>query len=398
MKYPLNMNREAHKEFRLETREAFKKFRPLLSKLYQQEKSEPISKDVWLLMAKLGWFGCVIPSQYGGNERGLRAICESAMEITGAGLMPYPATLTALAAICMGKFGSDELKQKYLPQIAKGEIKFAFAATEDRAGFNMLEIDTFAEKRDGSYFVKGSKAYVSGFDVCEYMLLVARTMTFEECAKKGLPKTAGISLFVVETSAKGIVKRQLHTRGEGHVKQFALAFEDLEISSDDLVGKEHQGAAALFSAFNIERLIFVAFALGSIQYCLDVACEHARNRKVFRDTPIGKYQSIQHPLADAKIRMEAVKAMLIQAIDAIDNGEDAAKIATLVNSAKYLASEAGLKAVDAAMEALGGKGFNEDFGLIQLWELMRLLKLSPISNSLILNDVAEKVLELPRSY
>ena len=164
------------------------------------------------------------------------------------------------------------------------------------------------------------------------------------------------------------------------------------------MGRENEGAAALFSSFNIERIIFVAFALGSIQYCLDVACEHARNRKVFNDTPIGKYQSIQHPLADVKIRAEAVRNMLFQAINAIDQGADALTVGSLVNSAKYLASEAGLKAVDAAMEALGGKGFNEDYGVIQLWELMRLLRLSPISNSLILNDVAERLLGLPRSY
>lgn len=82
---------------------------------------------------------------------------------------------------------------------------------------------------------------------------------------------------------------------------------------------------------------------------------------------------------------------------AIDQGEAPSKLLVLANSTKYLASELGLKAVDAALEALGGKGFDQDTGIIQLWETMRLLKLSPISNSLILNDIAERVLNLPRS-
>jgi alkylation response protein AidB-like acyl-CoA dehydrogenase len=285
-----------------------------------------------------------------------------------------------------------------LPRISKGEIKFAFAATEERAGFNMLEIETLAQKNGDHYLINGSKTYTSGFDIADHFLLVARTLTTQECKQKSLPKTAGISIFIVDTDSPGISQQHLNTRGEGFVKQFALTFEGLKVPSRHLVGKENEGASALFASFNIERIIFVAFALGSIQYCLDVACEYARNRKVFNDTPIGKYQSIQHPLADAKIRTDSIRTLLFQAVDAIDQGGDVLKVSTLINSAKYLVSEAGSKAVDASMDALGGKGFNEDYGIIQLSEVMQLLRLSPISNSLILNDVAERILGLPRSY
>jgi acyl-CoA dehydrogenase len=202
----------------------------------------------------------------------------------------------------------------------------------------------------------------------------------------------------VDTDSPGISKQQLNTRGEGCVKQFALTFDNLKVPAGRLVGKENEGASALFASFNIERIIFVAFTLGSIQYCLDVACEHARNRRVFSDTPIGKYQAIQHPLADAKIRADSVHNLLMQAATGIDQSGDVLQLGTLINSAKYLVSEAGAKAVSAAIDALGGKGFNEDYGIFQLSEVMQLLRLSPISNHLILNDVAEKVLGLPRSY
>jgi acyl-CoA dehydrogenase len=389
---------DEQKKFRTQVAEAFAQFKPRLATMYQHEKLQPVSAEVWQLMAELGWFGCVIPSKYGGNERGLLAMASAAEEIARSGMAPYSSTLTALASICICRHGSEDLKQQYLPQISRGETKFAFAATEERAGFNMLEIETIAIRNGDHYVINGSKTYASGFDISDHFLLVARTMTLQECKQKNLPKTAGISIFVVDTASPGISIRQLNTRGEGYVKQFALTFNNLRVPSRNLLGKENEGAAALFSSFNIERVIFVAFALGSIQYCLDVACEHARTRKVFNDTPIGAYQSIQHPLADAKIRADAVRHMLLQAINAIDLGADALKVSGLINSAKYLASEAGLKAADAAMEALGGKGFNEDYGVIQLWELMRLFRLSPISNSLILNDVAERLLGLPRSY
>jgi acyl-CoA dehydrogenase len=389
---------EKQEQFKEQVAEAFSKFKPDLKTMYQDEKLHPVSAEVWRLIAELGWFGCVIPSQYGGNERGLLAMAMAAEAMARSGVAPLFSGLTALASFCISRFGSEDLKQLYLPRISRGEIKFAFAATEERAGFNMLEIDTVAEKNGDHYVINGSKMYTSGFDIADYFLLVARTLSIQECKQKSLPKAAGISIFLVDTDSPGISKQQLNTRGEGSVKQFALTFENLKVPSAHLVGKESEGASALFASFNIERVIFVAFALGSIQYCLDVACEYARNRKVFNDIPIGKYQSIQHPLADAKIRTESIRLLLVQAINAIDQGEDTLKIGTMINSAKYLVSEAGAKAVDASMDALGGKGFNEDYGIIQLLEVMKLLRLSPISNNLILNDVAERLLGLPRSY
>lgn len=385
-------------KFRDQIAKAFAKFKPHLKTMYQEEKSQPVSPEVWQLMADLGWFGCVIPAKYDGNERGLLAMAMAAEEIGRSGVAPFSSTLTALASICISRFGSEELKLKYLPRISKGEIKFAFGATEDRAGFNMLEIDTFAEKNGEHYVINGSKMYTSGFDISDYFLLVARTLSLEECKQKKLPRTAGISIFLVETGSAGISKELLNTRGEGFVKQFSLTFENLKVPTQNLVGKENEGAAALFTSFNLERILFVAFALGASRYCLDVACEHARNRKVFNETPIGRYQSIQHPLADAQIRIEAVRSVLFQAINAVEQGRDPLEVLTLINSAKYLASEAGLKAVDAAMDALGGRGFNEDYGVIQMLDLMQLLRLSPISNGLVLNDIAERVLGLPRSY
>jgi len=391
-------SKEEQEKFKDQVTEAFLQFKPRLKTMYEDEKSHPVSAEVWQLMAQLGWFGGVIPKKYGGNERGLLAMTMAAEAMARQGVTPFFSALTALAAACISRFGSEDLKQQYLPRIAQGEIKFAFAATEERAGFNMLEMDTFARKDGDHYVINGSKMYTSGFDISCHSLLVARTLTVEQCKQMSLPKTAGISLFLVDNDAAGISQELLNTRGEGYVKQFALTFENLKVPAARLLGKEHEGAAALFSSFNIERCIFVAFALGSIQYCLDVACEYARNRKVFGDTPIGKYQAIQHPLADVKIRTEAVRNLLVQAVEAIELRGDVLKVTTLINSAKYLVSEAGAKAVDASIDALGGKGFNEDYGLIQLAEGMRLLRLSPISNHLILNDVAERVLGLPRSY
>ena len=139
-------------------------------------------------------------------------------------------------------------------------------------------------------------------------------------------------------------------------------------------------------------------AVGMSRYCLELACEHARRRKVFGATPIGAYQSIQHPLAEVAIRQEAARLMTYRSACLFDEQADPREVAEAANSAKYLAAQLAARSVDAAIDTFGGKGFDEDHGIIHLWEQARLLKTAPISNALILNQTAERRLGLPRSY
>ena len=139
-------------------------------------------------------------------------------------------------------------------------------------------------------------------------------------------------------------------------------------------------------------------ALFTVEYALRLACDYARDRKVFRDTPIGAHQAIQHPLAEVKIRQEAARTMTYKAAWALDAGLPPGEAGFYANCAKFLASELGVQATDRAIQTLGGNGFSKEFGLLHLWTNLRLLKTAPISNEMILNYVAEHTLELPRSY
>jgi acyl-CoA dehydrogenase len=384
--------------FKDAAREAFRPLKTRLSDLRESEKdTSGALAEIWKCLTQIGWFGCLIPEEFGGSERGILAMALAYEELASQGVLTTFPVLTALSTACIARFANNTLKQHVLSRMAKGELKVCVSATEETAGFNLFGIKTFAKKERDHYLISGSKTYASGFDLADYALVVTRTTSLEECETRGLPKSVGLSLFLVDTRAPGISKTPLNTRGEGTVKQFKVDFLNVRSPAEALIGKENEGALSLFVSFNIERVLFAAGVLGTSQFCLDVACEHARNRRVFGDTPIGQYQAVQHPLADVKIRQEAVRLITYRTAEAIDQGEDPSKVVVLANSTKYLASELGLKAVDAALEALGGKGFDQDTGIIQLWETMRLLKLSPISNSLILNDIAERVLNLPRS-
>ncbi len=383
---------------RARARETFAALSERQAGLRANERQRALRDDVWLALAEIGFHGFLVSGRFGGSERGLLASVLVMEELAAVGLQSFLPILGTMVAAGVGAFGSDELKEQILRPFVAGESKVAIASTEADAGFNVLNCQTSAEEHGDHFVVNGSKAYVSGADVADRALLVTRTMPLDECKNRGLPKTAGISLFVVDLTSDGIERTELPSRGEGVLTQFALELRDVRVPAGHLLGKENEGVKVMFRAFNPERALAGAMALGMSRYALDLARDRAGARKVFGDTPIGAYQSVQHPLAEVAIRAEAVRWTVYRAAWLFDEGRDAREVAVAANAAKYLGAELGIRAVDAAIETFGGKGFDEDYGLIHLWEQARLLKTAPISNTLILNQIAEHALGLPRSY
>ncbi len=385
-------------ELRESARDLFRSVSDRHGTLRAGERQRAARDEVWSALSDLGFHGFLVSEAYGGRGQGLLAAVLVMEELAACGLQSFLPILGSMVSACLDAFGSDALKEEVLRPLAAGDVKAAIASTESEAGFNVLNVRTTAENRGDHYVVQGSKTYISGADGADLALFVTRTMSLEDCKRQGLPKTAGLSLFIVDLESDGITRTELPSRGEGVLTQFALEIQDLHVPSVRLLGDEHGGVKVMFRAFNPERALAGAMALGISRYCLDLAAGHARTRKVFGDTPIGAYQSVQHPLADIAVRMEALRWMVYRAAWLFDQGRDARDVAVAANSAKYLGAELAVRAVDAAIDTFGGKGFDEEYGVIHLWEQARLLKTAPISNALILNQIAEHALGLPRSY
>jgi alkylation response protein AidB-like acyl-CoA dehydrogenase len=365
-----------------------------------QRRARPSRETVeqsWRVLADVRALANVVPQSFGGTQGGLTALALVLEEMSSAGLGANLGVLTAVGTILIARHGSARVREEHLPAVAAGSRRYCLAITEEEAGFNILRASTFARRDGDGYRLAGKKRYISGADIADFMLVLARTLSAADCQARGLPKTAGLSVFVVDARAKGITKRPLAAHGDGGLTPFEVTFEDVAIPADNRVAEEHAAAVPMFAAFNAERVLFAAGSLGLSQYCLDRACEHARKREVFRG-PIGAYQSIQHPLAEVKVFQEAVRLATYRAAWSFDRGDDPARVSVFANSAKLLGAQLALKAVDAALDTFGGKGFDEEYGLIHLWEQARLMKTSPISEALILNGIAEGVLGLPRSY
>ncbi|MEW5946413.1 MAG: acyl-CoA dehydrogenase family protein [bacterium] len=365
-------------------------------RMVMDEKKFP--QELWDMFADAGFLGALVPEEYGGTDMGLMAMAMALEEMGCHGFGNAFFILTTMATMCTLKNGTEEQKRRFLPRIVRGDMKIAFALTEPDAGSNTFRISTLAKKDGGAYRVTGQKVFITGADVADAMLLVTRTTSVDECIKQGMPKAYGFSLFIAPTKAKGLEMKPIPTRGIEGMRQFTLYMEDMEVSADDLIGQENMGSMALFNSLNPERILAAANTVGLSEHVIQKACEYARERRVFGGKPIGSHQAIQHPLAECKIEQEAVRLLVYKAATMFDADAHPGQVGIYANMAKYLAAELGIKAVDRAMETLGGYGFSEEYGIIYYHDVVRLLKTAPISKEMILNFVGEHVLNLPRSY
>ncbi len=358
---------------------------------YFQSKTRDGAKpdELWQELGASGFLGVHLPEEYGGGGMGIAELAIVCEEVAAAGC-PLLLMLVspAICATLLAKFGTEGQKQRWLPPMAAGEAKMAFAITEPDAGSNSHRISTTA-RRDGDLWrLDGTKYYISGVDESGAVIVVARTGSEDATGR------ARLSLFVVDTDAEGVEARHIPVEIAAPEKQFTLFFDDCQLGEDRLLGAEGEGLRQVFAGLNPERLMGAAISCGIGRYALDRAAAYAKDRSVW-GRPIGTHQGVSHPLAAAKIELELARLMLTKAAWCYDAGLDAGEAA---NMAKYAAAEAGLAALDQAIQTHGGNGLASEYGLADLWGTARLLRTAPVTREMILNFVAQHSLGLPKSY
>ncbi len=354
----------------------------------QQSASDGRAQELWAELSENGFMGVNIPEQYGGAGLGITELMLVSEEVASVGC-PLLLMLVspAICATIIAKHGTEAQQQDFLPPLAEGK-KMAFAITEPNAGSNSHEIETRAERNGDDYVLNGTKYYISGFDEADQVLVVTRTGTDEDTGRGEL------SLFIIDTKSEGLAADHIPVEIRAPEKQFTLFFDNVRVPSNRLLGEEGHGLKQVFVGLQPERLLGASISNGLGRYALSKAADYARERVVW-DAPIGAHQGIAHPLAKAKIELELARLMTLKASWQYDQGINAAESA---NMAKYAAAEAGLAALDAAIQTHGGNGLASEYGLADLWGMARLLRTAPVSREMILNYVAQHSLRLPRSY
>lgn len=347
--------------------------------------------EMYESMAAQGLFALGVPEEIGGSGGGLMATAAVMEEMSRAGTPPMLFSLTSFARQSIIRHGTPEQIQKYVEPTLTARQTFCFAITEPEAGTNSFAMRTLARRQEnGTYVLNGHKVFISGADQASHIVVVART-TPASAVKN---KSDGISVFVLPRDTPGVTMTALNIDWKAPERQFSVWFDNVALSADALIGVEGRGLASMFDSLNAERVVIAAWTLGLGFRALEKAVAYAQERAPW-GLPIGSYQAVSHPLAKAKAQLEAAKAMNQRAAERFDRGEEAGDDA---NIAKYLASEASYAAVDAAIQTHGGSGFDEDSDIITLYPMIRILRVAPLNNEMILNYIAHHMLGLPRGY
>jgi alkylation response protein AidB-like acyl-CoA dehydrogenase len=346
--------------------------------------------DLWLAIGKNGYLGINIPEQYGGGGGGIGDIAAVCEELAAQGCPLLMMVVSpAICGTVISRFGTEEQKQRWLPGICDGTETMAFAITEPDAGTNSHNISTTARRDGDGWVLKGRKIYISGVDEAKNVLVVART----EDARTGKLKPC---LFVVPTDAPGFEYTPIPMEIVSPEQQFTVFIDDVRLPADALVGDEDAGLVQLFAGLNPERIMAASFSTGLARYALDKAVAYVKEREVF-GAPIGSHQGLAHPLAQSKIEIELARLMTQKASALYDAGDDMGA-GEAANMAKYAAAEAACDAADRAVQAHGGNGITQEYGVAGLLVAARAGRIAPVSREMILNFVGMHSLGLPKSY
>jgi len=356
----------------------------------QKAKSGEHTTELWSEAGKLGYLGVNVPIEYGGGGGGITELAIVCEELAAAGCPLLLLVVSpAIAATIIAKHGTPEQRQRYLPGVADGTHKIVFAITEPEAGSNFHRLATTAS-RDGDRFVlNGRKAFISGVDEADTILVVARMAD----AETGRLRPA---LFLVPRDTPGLTWSKLEMEIVSPENQFLVYLDDAVVSADALVGDDEAGLPALFSGLNPERITVAAMGVGSARYALERASSYVATRSIW-GRPIGTHQGVAHPLAHAAIQVELARLMVAKAATLYDTGRDL-EAGVAANMAKYASSEAATQAVDTAIQVHGGNGMTTEYGVSTLLGAVRAGRIAPVSREMILNFVAQHVLAQDKSY
>jgi len=341
-------------------------------------------------LTEAGWLAALIPTGYGGLGMGLQEAAAILQEINQSGAYAGPAHAQMYVMGTLLRHGAEEQKARYLPDIASGKLRLqAFAVTEPAAGTDTTRIETTATRDGDDYVITGRKIYISRVQHSDLMLLLART-----APRDASRPTAGLSLFLIDLKEIGgaITLRPLRMMMNNETNEVTI--DALRVSADALIGSEGMGFRYILDGWNAERILIAAECVGDGRWFIERAAGHAKTREVFA-RPIGANQGIQFPLASAWAHVEAADLMARRAAARFDAGLSCGAEA---NTAKLLASEASWAAANAAVDTLGGRGFNAEHDVERKFRETRLYRVAPVSNNLVLSYLAQHVLGLPRSY
>ena len=355
-----------------------------------ERKEDEYPLELWDKFTKAGYHALTVPEEYGGEGGDVLSQMVLARELCRSlGGLSWVWGLTSFAGSkSIGLYGNDEQKERILPAIAEGKLRFSIGFTEPDGGTDVLgAMKTRAEKVDGGWKINGAKVWCSSAHVADYILLLARTD--ENVAKRH----QGVTLFLLDATAEGVHIRELAKLGMRAIGSCQVTLRDVFVPDADVLGEPGQAWYMLLPTLNTERMMVGAFCCGILDGVLEDALAYVKERRAFGKA-IGEFQTIQNYIAEIAMMRDQAELMVYRAASLLNEGKPCHLEASM---AKVVASEYAVKAADLGISILGGMGYSADTDMQRYWRDARLWKIGPITNEMARNAIAEQ-LGLPRSF
>jgi alkylation response protein AidB-like acyl-CoA dehydrogenase len=336
-------------------------------------------REAYDALARQGWFGLILPQEYGGagaTPVDLAIMLEEiGRHFEELGMWVFR-TLT-YGGYAVMEHGTAAQKDLLLPKVARGELSFCFGLTEPHAGSDAASISTRAV-RDGDHFVvNGQKVFTSGMDISDYCLLVTRTNTTEK-------KQQGITAFLVDTKLPGIEVRKIDTLGQRAIKTTQVFYSDVKVPASMVLGTVDRGWEAVDAYLWYERLCLSAARTGAATAAFDYALEYAKSRQQF-GRPIGKFQAISHKLAEMKVMLDVSRMLVYRFAWLMTNGQATRHDAAVL---KLYTGEAYKNVSDMGLQILGGYGYCMEYPMQRFFRDSRLATIGAGTSEIQKNIIA----------
>ena len=333
--------------------------REIAPKAKEADEKGEFQWENWRGLADLGLTGLGIDTKYGGSGPvGSRQVAIAAEEIARGDASTSVSWLAhlALGTACIARFGTDDQKERLLTPLASGEAVGAFALTEPSGGSDAAALQTTATERDGTYFLNGSKMFITNASVASTIVVFAnedRSIGYK-----------GISAFLVQKDSPGLTINPMHGKlGMRSSTTDEIVFQDTPVSSDNLLGERGRGFNLAMEILTQSRIVIAAQSVGIGQSALEAAVRFAQLRETF-GKPISQHQGIQFMLADMAVGVHASRTATMNAASLMDEGLPFLQEASI---AKLMASEMCIDVANKAIQVHGGAGYFQEAGVERIF-------------------------------
>ena len=378
----MNYFTKEHEMFRESLRDFLNK--EVKGNINKWESEQKIPRDIWKKMGEQGFLGLTYPEKYGGFELDFFfevILFEEMSKMNSGGFVITQQVVQSMSSPYILKYGSEFLKEKYLPGIISGDLIGCIGITEPDAGSDVKNIKTRAEDKGDHYILNGSKTYITNGVYGDFVITVCKT--------DPNAGTKGISLILVDLNSKGINRTKIDKLGWHASDTAEISFDNVKVPKENLIGEEGKGFYYLMNGLQLERLIFVPSCIGAMELAISESIKYMKERKSFGQT-IDKFQVLRHKIATLSSQIESVKVFGYYCCDLYNKKIYDDKLCSM---AKLLVTELHEKVTTECLQFFGGNGFSEEYPLARMYRDCRVGTIGAGTSEIMREIIAKVILE-----